>query len=116
MVTLLHNNRVSSVTGKVSDAGDLWMSPADFSDIFATAATEGSGDINASSRWCAAEQPAVRNGAGDVWAVGASAQMRAQALESLRAPDFTLPDLAGQQHSLSKFRGQKVFLASWSSW
>ena len=32
------------------------------------------------------------------------------------APDFTLPDLEGRQHSLSDYRGRKVFLASWASW
>lgn len=32
------------------------------------------------------------------------------------APDFTLPDLHGQQVSLNQFRGQKVLLAFWASW
>lgn len=39
-----------------------------------------------------------------------------QRLESLQAPDFTLPDMAGQTHSLSDFRGKKVFLITWASW
>ena len=33
-----------------------------------------------------------------------------------RAPDFTLPDLDGSPHSLSSYRGRKVFLATWASW
>jgi hypothetical protein len=49
-------------------------------------------------------------------AVGASAQDRASALASLEAPDFTLPDLHGRPHSLSDYRGKKVFLAVWASW
>jgi len=49
-------------------------------------------------------------------AVGASAQDRASALKSLEAPAFTLPDLAGRPHSLSDYRGKKVFLAVWASW
>ena len=49
-------------------------------------------------------------------AVGASALGRASALASLAAPDFTLPDIDGQSHSLSDYRGKKVFLAVWASW
>ena len=32
------------------------------------------------------------------------------------APDFTLPDLDGKLHSLSAYRGRKVFLFCWASW
>ncbi|MCC7122956.1 MAG: redoxin domain-containing protein [Gammaproteobacteria bacterium] len=35
---------------------------------------------------------------------------------SLEAPDFTLPDLDGRLHSLSDYRGKKVFLFSWGSY
>ena len=48
--------------------------------------------------------------------LGTSAGERAQALGSLVAPDFTLPDLAGQPHTLSSYRGKKVFLVAWASW
>lgn len=34
----------------------------------------------------------------------------------LEAPDFTLPDLDGNQHSLSEHRGSKILLAAWASW
>ena len=37
-------------------------------------------------------------------------------VETLEAPDFTLPDLEGQLHSLSEHRGSKVLLAAWASW
>jgi hypothetical protein len=37
-------------------------------------------------------------------------------LGSRQAPDFTLPDLTGQMHSLSELRGRKVFLLFWASW
>ena len=37
-------------------------------------------------------------------------------LSSLVAPDFTLPDIDGKLHSLSDFRGKKVFLVTWASW
>ena len=52
------------------------------------------------------------------WAayLGVSAHERAQALSSLEAPDFTLPDLAGRLHSLSEHRGKKVLLVAYASW
>ena len=48
--------------------------------------------------------------------LGVSAGERAQALGSLIAPDFTLPDLAGRPHTLSAYRGSKVFMVAWASW
>ena len=48
--------------------------------------------------------------------LGASARERADALSSLIAPDFTLPDLADRRHSLAEQRGQKVLLVVWASW
>ena len=48
--------------------------------------------------------------------LGASARERADALASLQAPDFTLPDLAGRSHTLSEHRGKKVLLVVWASW
>ncbi len=48
--------------------------------------------------------------------LGISAGERGQALGSLLAPDFTLPDLARRPHTLSSYRGKKVFLVAWASW
>ena len=48
--------------------------------------------------------------------LGAGAGERADALASLIAPDFTLPDLAGRSHTLSEHRGEKVLLVVWASW
>ncbi len=48
--------------------------------------------------------------------LGESAAARSQALSTLEAPDFTLPDLDGAMHSLSDHRGKKVFLVAWASW
>ena len=48
--------------------------------------------------------------------VGVSARERARVLESLEAPDFTLPDLAGRVHRLSEQRGRKVLLVVYASW
>jgi len=51
-----------------------------------------------------------------VAALAAPAEQRAGALQSLEAPDFTLPDLDGNEHSLSDYRGKKVLLAAYASW
>ena len=48
--------------------------------------------------------------------LGESAAARGSRLASLEAPDFTLPDLAGQLHSLSSHRGKKVLLIAYASW
>jgi len=48
--------------------------------------------------------------------VGVPARERAGALESLVAPDFALPDLAGRVHRLSEHRGKKVLLVVYASW
>src|SRR5262249_52219238 len=47
---------------------------------------------------------------------GARAAAQNAFLESLEAPDFTLPDVQGKTHSLSDFRGKKVLLVTWASW
>src|SRR5262249_59051760 len=57
---------------------------------------------------------AVAHDAGrTVWAFGAAGPGGPR---SVLAPDFALPDLAGQRHTLSAFRGRKVLLNSWASW
>ena len=51
-----------------------------------------------------------------VWYFGAEAADRGNALRTLEAPDFELPDLEGKLHRLSDYRGTKVFLLAWASW
>jgi hypothetical protein len=50
------------------------------------------------------------------WYLGAEAADRGNALRTLEAPDFELPDLDGKLHRLSDYRGRKVFLLAWASW
>jgi hypothetical protein len=63
------------------------------------------------------QQPVAHESSADfsAWYFGLRADQR-QELASLQAPDFTLPDLDGKLHSLSDFRGKKVFLVTWASW
>lgn len=51
-----------------------------------------------------------------VWAFGAAPAERNQALRTLEAPDFTLPDLDGRMHSLADYKGMKRILMAWASW
>jgi len=60
-------------------------------------------------------QPVAVDSALSAWYFGLRSDQQ-ERLESLRAPDFTLPDMAGKRHSLSDFRGKKVFLITWASW
>lgn len=61
-------------------------------------------------------RPVVHHAPSETWAIGEAPEARASSLRSLRAPDFTLPDLQGREHSLSDYRGCKVVLVSWASW
>lgn len=60
--------------------------------------------------------PYASDAAGDAWSFGASPQALQSNLAGLEAPDFALPDIEGQMHSLSDYRGKKLFLLLWSSW
>lgn len=60
-------------------------------------------------------QPVAHDEALATWYFGLRSDQR-QTLASLEAPNFTLPDMEGKLHSLSDFRGKKVFLVTWASW
>ena len=132
--TVLYNDRVTTASSANITDGQLWLSP----DDFATASgwkleTEGlcrgdacirtkddwvadTGAINLSAFAESLNQPALYDAEHDVWAFGESAGALQDQMFSLTAPDFTLPDLDGKMHSLSDYRGKKVFLYSWGSY
>ena len=72
--------------------------------------------IDIAAMWQHMGHPVVHNSAGTTWVLGTGASQRAGTMASLDAPDFELPDLNGQMHRLSDYRGKKVFLATWASW
>lgn len=74
------------------------------------------GRLNLSAFWQHTGQPVVHDAEAGVWVLGTGAQQRSEALASAEAPDFTLPDLQGNPHSLRGLRGRKVLLATWASW
>lgn len=90
---------------------DAMCVPVGDDPAFATA--EGI-DLTALAR--ALERPLALDPAERAAYLGVPARARADALASLEAPDFTLPDLGGRAHSLSESRGKKVLLVVWASW
>ena len=62
------------------------------------------------------DRPVALDPAERIACFGAPAAERASRLASLDAPDFTLPDLDGRPHTLSAYRGRKVFLVAYASW
>lgn len=77
---------------------------------------DGAGRLDLTALAAHMGQPVVRDDARSIWSFGESAEAKGERLRSGMAPDFTLPDLDGQMHSLSDFRGRKVFLYAWASW
>jgi hypothetical protein len=135
MVTLLYSTRPPHRAAASPDGDDLWLSATEL-----TAATgwelkpEGlcladrcvriphetglvrDGKVNVSAFAALLDQPVIRDTAHGVWSFGEASSARRAAMQSLEAPDFTLPDLDGRLHSLSDYRGKKIFLVSWASW
>ncbi len=64
----------------------------------------------------ALDRPLALDAGERVAVLGTSAGARASELESLKAPDFELPDLGGRMHRLSDHRGKKVLLIAHASW
>jgi hypothetical protein len=74
------------------------------------------GTVDAAGFWRRTGGLVLHDASRSVWLLAPSSTGRRAALETLRAPDFTLPDLGGVEHSLSDLHGKKVFLATWASW
>jgi hypothetical protein len=61
-------------------------------------------------------QPYAHDPGRRVWSFGPPAHTWGRSGGTGPAPDFTLPDFSGRPHSLSEYRGTKVFLVTWASW
>ena len=72
--------------------------------------------VQVSGLWEDLGRPVLHDASASTWVLGEAADDRSRQLESLEAPDFTLPDITGVLHSLSDYRGKKVLLATWASW
>lgn len=62
------------------------------------------------------KQPVTMDETHNVWFIGPRPDEQNAFLESLDAPNFTLPDMQGKPHALTDFRGKKVLLLTWASW
>lgn len=135
MITVLHEQRETALTRARAQADALW---ADRDEVeLATgwawkpeglcradacvplprgAGIERDGMLDLAAMWRHMGHPVVHDDAGETWVLGTGSGQRAEALATLEAPDFALPDLEGGVHRLSDYRGRKVFLATWASW
>jgi len=138
MVTLITEHGSASVAAEADPGSDaLWMAPADIERLLGwSLKAEGlcrgpvcvplsaplaarcvrSNALDVAGLWRYLSKPLRRSADATVWLLGETARERSAALESLEAPDFSLPDLSGRPHSLVDYRGRKVFLATWASW
>ena len=137
MTTILSEQSKFTVPNGRAAAEDLWLPARDAEQITGwTLKPEGlckgeicvpvpparaaefvdAGTINVATLWRHLGLPLAHDASGDTWVLGTGATDRAAQLESLAAPDFSLPDLAGHTHSLAAHRGKKVLMVSWASW
>ncbi len=137
MITVLHEQRETPLNKAQAEGEALWLARDDIERATGWAwkpeglckadtcvplprGTDASivrnDHLDIAAMWRHMGQPVVHDVAGSTWVLGTGAEQRAQSLASLAAPDFTLPDLDGRAHSLSDYRGKKVFLATWASW
>lgn len=135
MVTILNENNVTVLQGTAGSA--LWVSQDEMTTATGWALkTEGfckdevcvpvpasksegliaDGRVNLSEVWQLMGKPAAVSNDGDVWSLGEAANDRNEAMLSLEAPDFSLPDFNGKLHSLTDFRRKRVLLITWASW
>jgi hypothetical protein len=134
LATVLYDERVTEISNAKIAGEHLWLKPEDLraatgwkleteglckgDACVRTQAnwldTDGNVDLSAFANYMG--QPVTREDTVGAWAFGESVNTRRDALFSLQAPDFSLPDLDGKLHSLSDFRGKKVFLYSWGSY
>jgi peroxiredoxin len=64
----------------------------------------------------ALRRPAVIDAAEAIFAIGVPAAERAEAMESLDAPDFELPDIEGETFQFSSLGKRKKLVVTWASW
>lgn len=130
-VTVLYDDKFNIVEAAKTAGDDLWLAPNQLQkatgwklepqglckgDLCVQTKDEwmDNGNVNLTALATHMGQPLVREES--AWAFGASLSQRHESMYSLQAPDFTLPDMHGNMHSLNDYRGKKVFLFSWGSY
>jgi AhpC/TSA family len=137
MITLLNEQRETRLPDAIASGDSLWLSRENIEQALGwswkpeglcraetcvplprqQASTLVRDDrLDIAAMWTHMGQPVVHDAAADTWVFGVGSNERADALSELSAPDFALPDLNGQEHRLSEYRGKKVLLVTWASW
>lgn len=129
---LLYDERETTLPGVEASGDELWLSASELEQatgwkLQSEGLCRGDACVGVDPAWRDGEdridvtafarhmdQPITRDD--NIWAFGESVSARHDALFSLEAPDFTLSDIDGVMHSLSDYRGKKVFLHSWGSY
>ncbi len=62
------------------------------------------------------DRPALVDETSGLVAVGAERGQRRAGINQLQAPDFSLPNAAGELTSLSEYRGRKRLLVAFATW
>jgi hypothetical protein len=135
MIRVIHESRDTALPNAGADGDALWIDRADLERATGWSwkpkglchgdkcmplpqrAPMAMGErLDVAAVWKYAGWPVVHDATSQMWVLGEGAAHRADALCSLEAPDFELPDLEDRTHRLSDYRGQRVFLATWASW
>ena len=138
--TIVYDDKTSEISAADEKAGQLWITTADLKRVIGFALkpqgicrdelcfpmpksreqefvrkSAGKSWFNLVAFAQLVQQPIAHDEAFSIWYFGLRSDQR-QVLSSLKAPDFTLPDMNGKTHSLSELRGKKVLLVTWASW
>lgn len=140
-VTILHDGKSTTVSSARTAEGDVWLTLADLAAATGWALKpegvcrsevcipippgkldawvrehDGETWFNVTDFASHIEQPVARDTQHNVCSFGPPSFEWQDRLPLQMAPDFTLPDFEGNPHSLSDYRGKKVFLVTWASW
>lgn len=135
-VTVMYEDRTSQVEAEVDGGDALWLAPDDFASATGWTAkaegicrgsacvpwpadgswTDSEGRIDLAAFGRQFSRPVVHDEEQSIWAFGESVGSKQEQMQTVQAPDFSLPDLDGEMHSLEDFRGKKVLLMSWGSY
>ena len=139
--TVVASGEAFAIEKTLPDVRHLWVTPEDFtringfvlkpegacldelcvpvlqdrdSEMFVSRAGQAWFNVTALARKL--EQAYVADHDHRVWSFGEIPIARSSFLRSAMAPDFELPNRAGELVRLSDFRGKKVLIITWASW